>query len=71
MLGKSKTRDEVAIEYGVVRKTLYNWMKTENIILKGRLITPKEQEIIYRTFGIPQFLSKEERNYYSRLFSEK
>jgi len=70
MLGKSKTRQEISIEYGIDRKTLYRWFKEEGIILKGRLINPKEQEKIYEIFGIPQLLSKEERAYYSNKFAK-
>ncbi len=69
MLGKPKTRKEIANEYGITRKTLYNWMKEKKIMIKGSLITPKEQELIYQTFGIPQLISKKEREYYIKLFA--
>ncbi|MFT6319918.1 MAG: transposase-like protein [Granulosicoccus sp.] len=70
MLGKSKTRTEIANEYGIDRKTLYNWLKTEGIELKKRrLLAPKKQEQIYRTYGIPSFIAKDERDYYKELFA--
>lgn len=67
---KSKTRKEIAHEYGIDRKTLYNWLKEEKIKIKQRrLITPKDQMIIYKCFGIPRFMSEEERAYFAKLFS--
>jgi len=50
----AKTRQQIADEYGVCRKTFYNWCKRNGIYLSGGLINPKEQEIIYKTFGNPR-----------------
>lgn len=50
---KAKTRQQIANEYGISRKTLYNWLKREKIILKSRLVTPQEQTKIYGKFGNP------------------
>lgn len=49
-----KTRQQLADEYGVSRKTLYTWLKKANIKLKRSLITPKEQSEIYDEFGLPE-----------------
>lgn len=49
----TKTREQLAEEYGISRKTLYSWLKNAGIKLKKRLLTPKEQETIYNTFGNP------------------
>lgn len=48
-----KTREQIATEYGISRRTLYNWLKKEGIELKRRLIMPKEQKRIYATLGFP------------------
>lgn len=50
---KAKTRQQIANEYGISRKTLYNWLKKEHIVLRKRLVTPKEQFLIYKKFGHP------------------
>ena len=50
-----KTRRQVAAEYGISRRTFYNWLKDSQIKLSQRkLITPKELEQIYATFGRPR-----------------
>ena len=51
-----KTREQIAMEYGISRRTLYNWLKKENIELKRRLVMPKEQNRIYATLGLPSKL---------------
>ncbi len=50
---KAKTRQEIANEYGVDRKTLYRWLKRENIEISKGLVTPKEQDVIYEKLGKP------------------
>ena len=49
----TKTREQIAMEYGISRRTLYNWLKAEGIELKRRLVLPEEQERIYTIFGLP------------------
>lgn len=53
---RAKTRQEIANEFGINRKTLYRWLKNENVQLKNRLITPDEQSKIYSLFGFPESL---------------
>ena len=53
---KAKTREEVAIEYGIKARTLYRWLKKADIKLPGGLIKPFHLQIIYNTFGIPEKL---------------
>lgn len=53
---RAKTRQEIANEFGINRKTLYRWLKHENVQLKNRLITPDEQSLIYNMFGFPESL---------------
>ncbi len=49
-----KTRQQIADEYGIGRKTLYRWLKQEGIILRGKSpLSFEEQERIYATFGHP------------------
>lgn len=49
-----KTRQEMAAEYGVSRKTFYRWLKKKSINLENGLVSPKDQESIYTTFGNPK-----------------
>lgn len=57
MMNKVKSRQQIAEEYGVCRKTLYNWLKQEDISLKHRLVSPKEQKEIYEKLGMPSELN--------------
>jgi hypothetical protein len=54
VLSQAKTKQQIAIEYGICTKTLSKWLNDEKIILKRGLINPKNQEIIYQRFGIPK-----------------
>lgn len=51
---KSKTRQEVAEEYGIDRKTFYRWLKKANIKIPAGLIKPCDLRLIYETFGVPK-----------------
>lgn len=51
--GKAKTRQEIAFEYGIDRKTFYRWIKRSKITITNGLIFPAEMELIYKTFGEP------------------
>jgi hypothetical protein len=53
---KAKTREEVAIEYGIEVRTLYRWLKKEEIIIPQGLIKPRYLKIIYETFGTPNVM---------------
>lgn len=48
-----KTRSQIADEYGICRKTLYNWCKSEGIVLPNGLLNYNIQQKIYRAFGEP------------------
>ncbi|MEM6319341.1 MAG: helix-turn-helix domain-containing protein [Bacteroidota bacterium] len=55
MKSKTKTRQEVANEFGVNRKTLYRWLKKAGIQLSGNsMISPRELKLIYKELGTPQ-----------------
>jgi hypothetical protein len=49
----SKTRKEIAIEYGISTRTLQRWLKKSEINIPPGLIKPIHQRSIYSTFGIP------------------
>ena len=59
---KAKSRQEIADEYGINRKTLQRWLDKAHIILPHRLLLPQEQEIIYNCFGLPFITSQESRS---------
>ncbi len=50
---KPKTRQEIAEEYGISRKTLLRWLRKEGIILEKGLVKRLELELIYNKFGWP------------------
>lgn len=49
----AKTKQQMAEEYGICSKTFTKWLKKERIYIKRGLITPKQQEIIYKHLGNP------------------
>lgn len=57
---KAKTRQQMADEFGIDRKTLYRWFKRNKISVDSGLLTPSEQARIYRTFGQPEQPSTED-----------
>lgn len=50
---KPKTRQELAGEYGVDRKTFYRWIKMAQLPITSGLIYPSEIKLIYKAFGYP------------------
>jgi hypothetical protein len=58
---KAKSRQEIAIEYGINRKTLQRWLDKENIQLPHRLLLPQEQEIIYNQLSLMKWLVTRQR----------
>lgn len=50
---RSKSRQEIAEEYGISRRTLYRWIQRTDIQMPPGLIPPKVQEQIYEEFGDP------------------
>jgi hypothetical protein len=51
--GGVKTRQQMADEYGVCRKTFNKLLSKKHIKLGRGLILPKDQFIIYDKLGIP------------------
>jgi len=50
----AKTKKQIADEYGICTKTLCKWIKSEQLEIKRGLIKPKDQDLIYKKFGIPK-----------------
>ncbi len=50
---KPKRREQLAEEYGICRKTLYNWLIKLNLPVKGGMLTPRCLEVIYGEIGYP------------------
>lgn len=50
-MAKVKTRQQIADEFGIDRKTLYRWLKRRKIDIEGGLLTPSEQARIYNTWS--------------------
>ena len=58
----TKTRSEIAEEYGIDRRTLQRWLKKEKVAIPNRMLTPREQQLIYQLFGKPESLDTRGRN---------
>jgi len=54
MIRKAKSRQEIALEYGISSKTLSRWLQRADLKLPKGLVSPKFQEIIYKKFGKPK-----------------
>jgi len=57
-IGGVKSKQQMADEYGVCRKTFNKLLKKEHINLKRGVILPREQQNIYNKLGIPSSLGK-------------
>ena len=51
---KPKTRTELAMEYGIDRKTLYHWIQKMDLPVKDGILSPKCLKAIYREYGYPK-----------------
>ena len=58
MKTKAITRQQLADQYGVCRRTLNRWLKENGIKLRNGLITPKDQELIRSMIGHTQIIDK-------------
>jgi hypothetical protein len=54
--GGVKTKQQMADEYGVCRKTFNKLLIKKNIKLERGVISPREQQNIYKKLGIPNIL---------------
>lgn len=50
---EAKTRQQIAIEYGISARTLKRKLQQLNIPLPGGLLFPKDQDVIYQKLGKP------------------
>ena len=57
---KTKTRQEVADEYGVSRSTFYRLLRDLGIETNGKLLMPAHLAKIYRHIGFPAGMSDQE-----------
>ena len=51
--GSTKTRLQIAAEYGVSTRTLRRWLLRYQVSLPPGLLCPKEQAHIYQALGKP------------------
>jgi hypothetical protein len=56
--GGVKTKQQMADEYGVCRKTFNRLLWKKQIKLDRGLISPKDQQVIYEKLGNPNSLQK-------------
>jgi hypothetical protein len=56
--GGVKTRQQLADEYGVCRKTLTKLLRRKRIKLDTGLVSPKDQLVIYSRLGMPDITQK-------------
>jgi hypothetical protein len=52
---RAKTRQEMATEFGIDRKTFNKWIKLAGLKIPTGLIKPKDINKIYKAFGFPKF----------------
>jgi hypothetical protein len=51
---RAKYRYEIALEYGISDRTLYDWFKEKGLKFRRRRLTIEDVALIYRTFGYPR-----------------
>jgi len=56
--GGVKTKQQMADEYGVCRKTFNRLLQKKHIRLERGLISPKDQLFIYQKLGSPNSIQK-------------
>ena len=54
----AKTRQQIALEYGICTKTFNKWLKNADIKLPIGSITPYFQELINKNLGSPNYKTK-------------
>jgi transcriptional antiterminator len=50
---EAKTRQQIALEYGISARTLKRKLQQLNIPLPSGLLFPKDQDVIYQKLGKP------------------
>jgi len=55
---QAKTRQQIAMEYGICTKTLTKWLKDADIKLPSGIITPHFIDLIYTKLGTPDKFGK-------------
>lgn len=54
----SKYRKEIAAEYDITVRQLYEWFKRENLVFTRRKLSSEDVLRIYETFGYPRVVVK-------------
>ncbi|MFN0175695.1 MAG: hypothetical protein ACKVU0_13675 [Saprospiraceae bacterium] len=49
----TKTRIQIAAEYGIDPHTLKNWIKRDGLDVPPGDLSPKSQRLLYETYGTP------------------
>ncbi|MGD0340878.1 MAG: hypothetical protein ABSA76_04110 [Bacteroidales bacterium] len=57
MNGFAKTREQMALSYGICTRTFKKWLRAENIVLRPGLISPKQQLDIRNKLGEPKIFN--------------
>jgi len=55
---KAKSRQQIAAEYGICTKTLRRWIREKKLNIKSGLLSPKDLDLIYQSFGNPNEIRK-------------
>jgi len=58
LIRPTKTRKEIASEYGIDPHTLKNWLKRDGLNIPSGDLSPKSQRLIYHTYGSPPTTEK-------------
>lgn len=59
-----KTRQQIAEEYNISRRTLARWLKKEQIELSSGLVLIEEQQLVYSAFGVPPTVAKTQMSHF-------
>jgi abortive infection bacteriophage resistance protein len=54
----AKTRQQIALDYGICTKTLNKWLKNAHINLPAGSISPYNQKLINQSLGSPKFKAR-------------
>ncbi len=55
-----KYKKEIVAEYGCARKTLYNKLRNNNLIIDRGLLSPAQQKLIYECLGYPEGVDRKD-----------
>lgn len=64
MIKKTKTKQELAFEYAISRKTFTRRLKRHGLIIPRGVLLPVDIIQVYLTLGFPEQISDKERDYW-------